>query len=86
MRAVHNAMRFFSILAVRAARALLHMALLAVYYFIITASRCTTPDLLPVCSSRTRMLQLGDNDTCRVPADTAIFATASAVQYTEQSD
>ena len=48
MRAVHNAMRFFSILAVRTAHALLHMALLAVYYLIITASRCATPDLLPV--------------------------------------
>jgi hypothetical protein len=41
-------MRFFSTLAARTAHALLHMALLAVYYFIITASRCATPDLLSV--------------------------------------
>jgi hypothetical protein len=41
-------MRFFIVLAARTAHALLHMALLAVYYFIMTASRCATPDLLPV--------------------------------------
>jgi hypothetical protein len=57
-----------------------------VFTICITASRCATPDLLPVLLAYSCTLQLGNNDTDHVLDDIEKSANASTVQCTEQSD